>query len=140
MQALEDSLRRSRAAPEVEGGPGAPEAWDTATKTAREVAFELVRLAFENGASDLLLDDQENWMEVAVKLAGEKDAPANNGGTAGWAIQVIQVIMALRDQAQEVPQGPAPGQQEEIQIPPEARILPLMAEASKSSTCPSAKR
>ncbi|MGD1031055.1 MAG: ATPase, T2SS/T4P/T4SS family [Opitutaceae bacterium] len=53
--------------------PEPPEAWDTATKSAREIALDLVRFAFAGGASDLILDDQENWMEVAVKLAGRKE-------------------------------------------------------------------
>jgi type II secretory ATPase GspE/PulE/Tfp pilus assembly ATPase PilB-like protein len=73
VRALEGPLRPGPAAPEGGGSLGTPEAWETATRTAREVAFDLVRFAFGNGASDLLLDDQEDWMEVAVKLAGEKE-------------------------------------------------------------------
>jgi len=73
---LEDS--RPSAAPdcvlrEDPDPAGCPEFWDFSRRSAREIAGELVRFAFSVGASDLLLDDQEDWLEVAVKLAGRKE-------------------------------------------------------------------
>ena len=73
-----------------------PEAWDTVTKTAREIAFDLVRFAFASGASDLLLDDQENWMEVAVKLAGRKEIlPPIDKGFAPGLFRALKEIAGL---------------------------------------------
>ncbi len=64
--------------------PCCPQAWDIHQRGAREVAIEMVRFAFESGASDLLLDDQEGWMEVALKLAGKKQIlpPVDRGDSA----------------------------------------------------------
>jgi type IV pilus assembly protein PilB len=50
-----------------------PEAWDFHRRRPREIAGDLVRFAFAIGASDILLDEQEGWMDVAIKLAGRKE-------------------------------------------------------------------
>src|SRR5208283_162083 len=50
-----------------------PEAWEFHKRSARDIAGALVRLAFAAGASDLLLDEQEEWMDVAIKLGGRKE-------------------------------------------------------------------
>lgn len=47
--------------------------WSAATRTPREVAFALTHHAFAAGASDLLLDDQERWLDVAIKRVGRKE-------------------------------------------------------------------
>lgn len=73
VHALENARRTDTTEPDDGERIRPPDAWDAATRTAREIAFDLVRFAFCSGASDLLLDDQENWMEVAVKLAGRKE-------------------------------------------------------------------
>ena len=44
-----------------------PNAWDFVRHSAREIAGEMVRFAFGAGASDLLLDDQEEWMDVGAR-------------------------------------------------------------------------
>ena len=75
---------------------GIPEAWDTTTKTSREVAFDLVRFAFAAGASDLFLDEQEDWMEVAVKLAGQKEVlPPVDKAFAPGLIRAFKEIAGL---------------------------------------------
>ncbi len=76
--------RVEEAAVPAEGGarpPGAlanqppepPLAWVAAGRTAREVALALTQYAFEAGASDILLDDQERWLDVAIKRSGRKE-------------------------------------------------------------------
>ena len=50
-----------------------PLAWIAARRTARDVAQALTQYAFEAGASDLLLDDQEQWLDVAIKRSGRKE-------------------------------------------------------------------
>jgi type II secretory ATPase GspE/PulE/Tfp pilus assembly ATPase PilB-like protein len=62
------------AEPECAAPPDAcPESWDAREGRAREVAERMVRHAFGAGASDLLLDDQEEWMDVAILVAGRKE-------------------------------------------------------------------
>jgi type IV pilus assembly protein PilB len=78
-----------RAVAALEGRPGAPdgpseappeglpprwpESWDFHARGAREIAAGIVSLAFEVRASDILLDEQEDWMEAALKVAGRKE-------------------------------------------------------------------
>jgi type II secretory ATPase GspE/PulE/Tfp pilus assembly ATPase PilB-like protein len=50
-----------------------PETWDFYQRSPRDVAAEMVRCSFAAGASDLLLDDQEDRLDVAVKLGGQKE-------------------------------------------------------------------
>jgi type II secretory ATPase GspE/PulE/Tfp pilus assembly ATPase PilB-like protein len=54
-------------------GAQPPIAWLAAGRSAREVASALTQYAFEAGASDLLLDDQERWLDVAIKRSGRKE-------------------------------------------------------------------
>ena len=73
---LEASGSEAGAGREAEEEPAPvrrPQSWDFHRRSAREIAGELVRFAFAAGASDLLLDDQEAWLEVAIKLAGQKE-------------------------------------------------------------------
>jgi type II secretory ATPase GspE/PulE/Tfp pilus assembly ATPase PilB-like protein len=53
--------------------PRCPETWDTQRHSPREIIGDMVRFAHASGASDLLLDEQEEWMEVAVKIDGQKE-------------------------------------------------------------------
>lgn len=50
-----------------------PGSWDFYRHGVRGVAHQLVQFAFAAGASDFLLDEQEEWMDVAIKLAGTKE-------------------------------------------------------------------
>jgi len=61
-----------------------PESWELHRRSPREVAVDLVRFAFAAGASDLLLDEQEEWMDVAIKLGGQKEIlpPVEKDGAA----------------------------------------------------------
>ena len=96
VHALESAPRPGAAEPENGERPATPEAWDTAARTAREVALDLVRFAFACGASDLLLDDQENWMEVAVKLAGQKEVlPPIDRAFASALLRAFKEIAGL---------------------------------------------
>jgi len=61
-----------------------PDSWDFHRHSAREIAAALVRFAFDAGASDLLLDEQEEWMDVAIKIGGQKEIlpPVEKSGAA----------------------------------------------------------
>ncbi len=73
-----------------------PEAWDFARHSAREIASEMVRLAFAAGASDLLLDDQEEWMDVAIKVAGQKEIlPPVERGQSAMLMKAFKEIAGL---------------------------------------------
>lgn len=73
-----------------------PECWDFFGCSAREIAGEMVRFAFAVGASDLLLDEQEGWMDVAVKLGGRKEIlPPVEKDRAGALLRVFKEIAGL---------------------------------------------
>jgi len=59
--------------PALSAAPARPSAWEFHRFGARTVALQLVEFAFRAGASDLLLDEQEEWMDVAIKHAGAKE-------------------------------------------------------------------
>jgi len=75
--ALEERLPSGEGSEAADGEearmPRCPEAWDCQRRGAREVIADLVRFAHGSGASDLLLDEQEDWMEVAIKVDGRKE-------------------------------------------------------------------
>jgi type II secretory ATPase GspE/PulE/Tfp pilus assembly ATPase PilB-like protein len=64
--------------------PRCPESWDCHRRGAREVAADMVRFAHASGASDLLLDEQEEWLDAAIKVDGQKEilAPVEKGAAA----------------------------------------------------------
>jgi type II secretory ATPase GspE/PulE/Tfp pilus assembly ATPase PilB-like protein len=64
--------------------PRCPETWDCHRRSAREVIADLVSFAHRSGASDLLLDEQEEWMDVAIKVDGRKEilAPIERSAAA----------------------------------------------------------
>ena len=72
---LADRAELAEDAPSLEPAraPARPEAWDFHRRSVREVAVALVQFAFAAGASDLILDEQEHWMDAAIKLAGRKE-------------------------------------------------------------------
>jgi len=73
-----------------------PESWDFHRRSAREIAGDLVRFAFAAGASDLLLDEQEDWMEVAIKLAGQKEIlPPVERGYAALLLKAFKEMAGL---------------------------------------------
>jgi type II secretory ATPase GspE/PulE/Tfp pilus assembly ATPase PilB-like protein len=53
--------------------PHCPETWNCHRRSAREVIADLVRFAHASGASDIMLDEQEEWMDVAIKVDGQKE-------------------------------------------------------------------
>jgi type II secretory ATPase GspE/PulE/Tfp pilus assembly ATPase PilB-like protein len=55
---------------------GPPHSWLVPGGTARDTVVTLVRYAFNAGASDLLLDDQEQWLDIAIKRSGRKEVLA----------------------------------------------------------------
>ncbi|MGH7995965.1 MAG: GspE/PulE family protein, partial [Opitutaceae bacterium] len=60
--------------PEAAIPPAPPQTWmNPAAPTGRDIVMRLVRYAFQAGASDLLLDDQEGWLDVAIKRCGRKE-------------------------------------------------------------------
>lgn len=76
-----------------------PEAWDFFKRSAREIAAELVRFAYAAGASDLLLDEQEEWMDVAVKTAGRKEIlPPVDRGNGGLLLKAFKEMAGLSTQ------------------------------------------
>ena len=94
------------------GGPGEsrirPESWDFHRHSAREIAAELVNFAFETGASDLLLDEQEEWMDVAVKIGGQKEIlpPVEKAGAASL-LKAFKEIAGLSTHAVNIWQSGA---------------------------------
>lgn len=56
-----------------ESPPRCPESWECHRRGGREVAADLVRFAHASRASDLLLDEQEGWLDVALKVDGRKE-------------------------------------------------------------------
>ena len=96
---------RRRATPETDSIrteaalPSRPESWDFFHRSAREIAAEIVALAFSAGASDLLLDDQEEWMDVAIKVAGQKELlpPVDRANAAGL-LRAFKEIAGLSTQ------------------------------------------
>lgn len=73
-----------------------PHAWDFERRSAREIAGEMVRFAFAAGASDLLLDEQEEWMDVAIKVAGQKEIlPPVERGQSAILLKAFKEIAGL---------------------------------------------
>jgi type IV pilus assembly protein PilB len=88
-----------------EGAPR-PEAWDFHGHTPREIAGEIVRFAFAAGASDILLDEQESWMDVSVKLAGRREMlPPVEKKAASALLKAFKEIAGLSTQATSAPQS-----------------------------------
>jgi len=76
--------------------PRRPDAWEFRGRAAREVAVEMVAFAFAARASDLLLDEQEEWMDVAVKVGGRKEIlPPVDKGSAGILLKAFKEIAGL---------------------------------------------
>jgi len=77
-----------------------PESWDFHRRSAREIAVELVRFAFAAGASDLLLDEQEEWMDVAIKVGGQKEIlPPVERACSAILLKAFKEIAGLPTQA-----------------------------------------
>lgn len=53
--------------------PRCPDSWEFHQLGARQVAARLIRFAHATGASDLLVDDQERWTDLALKVDGRKE-------------------------------------------------------------------
>lgn len=88
--------------------PPRPEAWEFHRFSAREIAGELVRFAFAAGASDILLDEQESWMDVSVKLGGRREMlPPVEKGSASALLKAFKEIAGMGTQATPVPQSGA---------------------------------
>jgi type II secretory ATPase GspE/PulE/Tfp pilus assembly ATPase PilB-like protein len=66
--------------------PRCPETWDGHRRSAREVIADMVSFAHRSGASDLLLDEQEEWMDVAIKVDGRKEILAPIEKTAAASL------------------------------------------------------
>lgn len=80
--------------------PPCPASWDFYRKSAREIAADLVQFAFSTGASDILLDEQEEWMDVAIKLAGQKEIlPPVDKAHAGSLLNAFKEISGLSTQS-----------------------------------------
>ena len=85
-----------------------PEAWDFHGNSPREVAVKLVRFAFAAGASDILLDEQESWMDVSVKLAGRKEMlPPVEKRAAASLLRAFKEISGMSTQETPFPQSGA---------------------------------
>jgi type II secretory ATPase GspE/PulE/Tfp pilus assembly ATPase PilB-like protein len=98
---LEDRPRDDPAgSPSEEPPPRCPESWECHRRSGREVAAELVRFAYASGASDLLLDQQEAWMDVALKVDGRKEMlpPIEQSGASG-VLKAFKQIAGLSTQA-----------------------------------------
>jgi len=103
---LEDRPRDEPASrPDEAAPPRCPASWEGHRRGAREIAAELVRFAFASRASDLLLDQQEEWMDVALKVDGRKEMlpPIEQGG-ASALLKAFKQIAGLSTQTVHAPQ------------------------------------
>lgn len=108
LEGLDEPVIPAERGPAGDGGAPRPEAWDFHSHSAREVAGELVRFAFAAGASDILLDEQESWMDVSVKLAGRKEMlPPVEKRAAAALLRAFKEIAGLSTQATPFPQSGA---------------------------------
>jgi type II secretory ATPase GspE/PulE/Tfp pilus assembly ATPase PilB-like protein len=88
--------------------PPRPDAWDFHRRSPREIAAEIVRFAFAAGASDILLDEQEAWMDVSVKLGGRKEIlPPVEKGAAPGLLRAFKEIAGMATQSTPLPQSGA---------------------------------
>jgi len=91
-----------------EVGPRCPESWECHRRGAREIAAELVRFAYASRASDLLLDQQEEWMDVAVKVDGRKEMlPPIERAAAPALLKAFKQIAGISTQTAHAPQSGA---------------------------------
>lgn len=75
-----------------------PHAWTAsgAEPNARAIVGILVRHAFEAGASDLFLDDQENWLDVSLKRCGRREIlPPLDRDTGPSVVRAFKEIAGL---------------------------------------------
>jgi general secretion pathway protein E len=85
-----------------------PQAWDIAQSSPRQIAADMVRYAFAAGASDLLLDDQAAWMDVAIKRSGRKEIlPPVDKAMASGLLKVFKEICGLSTQTVNAAQSGA---------------------------------
>jgi type II secretory ATPase GspE/PulE/Tfp pilus assembly ATPase PilB-like protein len=79
--------------------PECPESWGSQGRGAREIAGELVRFAYASRASDLLLDEREGWMDVALKIDGRKEMlpPIEQAGSSA-VLKAFKQIAGLSTQ------------------------------------------
>jgi general secretion pathway protein E len=93
---------RAAEPPRPRGGCPIPDAWDLAGLGPRAVAVQLVGIAFAAGASDLLLDEQEGWLDVAMKLGGRKEIlPPVERAFAAPLLKVFKELAGLPTHAAE---------------------------------------
>jgi type II secretory ATPase GspE/PulE/Tfp pilus assembly ATPase PilB-like protein len=103
--------------------PGCPQSWDLHRRTPREVAAEMVRYAFLSGASDLLLDEQAAWMDVAIKRDGRKEIiPPVDKALAPGLLKAFKEMCGLSTQTVTAAQSGAaslavaPGARAELRV------------------------
>jgi type II secretory ATPase GspE/PulE/Tfp pilus assembly ATPase PilB-like protein len=95
---------------EAAPAPACPESWECHRRPGREVAAELVRFAHACGASDLLLDEQERWMDVAIKVDGRKEIlPPVDKAAAGSLLRAFKEIAGLSTRESQCWQSGAAG-------------------------------
>jgi len=76
-----------------------PLAWNLERGSARQIAAEMVTYAFAAGASDLLLDEQAAWLDVAIKRCGRKEIlPPVDKGLAPGLLKAFKEICGLSTQ------------------------------------------
>jgi type II secretory ATPase GspE/PulE/Tfp pilus assembly ATPase PilB-like protein len=80
--------------------PSCPESWECHRLGGREVAGSMVAYAHASGASDLLLDEQEHWMEVAIKVDGRKEIlPPVERSFSGTVLRAFKEVACLSTRA-----------------------------------------
>jgi type II secretory ATPase GspE/PulE/Tfp pilus assembly ATPase PilB-like protein len=121
---LEDRPGEALVDPEEEQPlPLCPASWECHRRPAREVAAELVRFAYASRASDLLLDQQEGWLDVAIKVDGRKEMlPPIEQAAAPGLFKAFKQIAGLSTQTVESSQSGAasfplgPGRHADLRI------------------------
>ena len=105
MAAMADSPRLREEAAAEEPVPRAPAAWVSQGRSPREMAVDLVHFAHAARASDLLLDDQEAWMDVAVQIDGRKEMlPPLERALGARVLKAFKEMAGIGTQGQPAPQ------------------------------------
>jgi general secretion pathway protein E len=104
---LEPALvAESAAGPGSECPPCCPESWDCHRRSSREIATDLVRFAHASCASDLLLDEQEGWLDVALKIDGRKEMlPPVAKSAASALLRAFKQMAGISTQSSPAPRS-----------------------------------
>jgi type II secretory ATPase GspE/PulE/Tfp pilus assembly ATPase PilB-like protein len=90
----------------AEPPPPCPGSWECHRRPSREIAADLVRFAHASRASDLILDEQEGWLDVALKVDGRKEMlPPIAKASAPGLLRAFKQLAGISTQGTNSPQS-----------------------------------